>query len=406
MTKLFVCALLAAACFSLSLIGSRDEVLLLPKQSNRITPFSIKQDDSSSQKKLKLSIECSDGSDRTFIFASGSPNICPKTDKTGTADELNSILQTIVVSSTDGSLDRAKITYKLIDAEEASQDVLTTFTQTFKQATSIPIRLLSPAIKASADSSSTELQYLVVSVDNEYFINAVSDSLSAKIENKPSWLDTVFRGPDLYITLKPAKNLSSDLSLTLRIVDKTTGLESESHIIKIEFLESVKTATSKVDSQLYFLIFLGIFTLVIIIFIFVLYFANKRIATHENLKQSIDGQKRAANHNTQTTNQSFDGKSNVLSDSIVNWNKKLIARHQQKASMVLDVSKSREQESINVADRHNTYQQFDDSDRAEEHSRDQQADGFQDISEIHQDNTSVKSQDPHQRSSFLEDFKL
>lgn len=406
MTKLFVCALLASACFSLTLIGSREEVLLLPKQSNRITPFNIKQEEGASQKKLKLSVECEGVSESTFVFANNSPNLCPQTTKTGTADELNTYLNSVIVSSTNGSLDRVKINYKLVEADQSAQDGEPKFIQTFEEAKSIPVKLLSSAIKASADSSSAELQYFVISVDNEYFINTVDNSLYAKIEDKPDWLETVFRGPDLYITLKSTKDLSNDMSIDIVIADKTTGLESESQSVKVEFLDSIKKTNSKVDSQLYFLIFLGIFTLVIVIFIFVLYFANKRIATHENLKQSIDGQKRAAHHNTQTTNQSFDGKSNVLSDSIVNWNKKLIAKHQQKASMVLDVSKSREQESINVADRHNEYQQFDDSDRAEENSRDQQGDGFQDISEIHQDNTSVKSQDPHQRSSFLEDFKL
>jgi hypothetical protein len=393
-------------CLSLSLTGVRENVLILPRQMNDIAPFKLKADkNDAGDTVLTLSVECSKDLEKSLSFGSAQAPLCPSYSKIGTLTQINDFLGSIKATSST-NLDNVRIKYTVRKPNEDITELTSSVSQTFELANQIPVKMLTPIIKIASGSSSSELVSHVLSISDEYFVNAGKNLFSLKLEQSYDWLTYQFKDAELYMTIKTTKTDEiTDTTVTFNVVDNTNGLESTMFNVKFDLFASASKGTSKTDSQLYFLIFLGIFTLVIIVFIFVLYFTNKRMATQENLKESIDGQKRA-NQNTPTTNQSFDGKTNVLSDSIINWNKKLVARHKDKTNVILDMSHSKEQSSLNAPDITNNYQRFDESDRAEEHSREHNAEGFQDISDIQQDDISVKSQEIHQRSSFLEDFKF
>ena len=407
MLPILIALALSDSCRGFTTTEKHDELLLLPNQSNRISPFVFRADQGENPStKLSLRFECSPSLKASFQASSPNQNVCDKPTFEGTLEDVNTFLASLQAQFLPFNSDDATLKYTWSSVNGNGSEVKDQMLQRFTVAKEIPIKMQTPIIHVASDSSNRELTNLVLTISDDYAFNAKNENLELRMANRPTWLSYSFKDFGLYMTLRSNQDLS-DTNLNFNIVDRVTGLESEITRLQITFVDSAKKGASKTDSQLYFLIFLGLFTLVIIVFIFVLYFANKRIAGHEHLRQSIDGQKRA-NAPTITTNQSFDGKANVLSESIINWNKKLIARHQQKASMVLDVSEHKERESFNQKEttEGRNYQRFDDSDRPEEHSRDPQAEGFHDISEIHQDSASVKSQENHQKSSFLEDFKF
>jgi hypothetical protein len=399
-----VMVFLVGTCLGITISNLREDVLILPRKSNQITAFQVMVglgEDPTSQ--LSVSIECSANASKGLTFKNTDMLICPSSTKKGNAAQINLFLSGIRLSL-DAALDDLSIQYKITYYGQDIPEIKPLIIQNLKLATSIPVEIRGRVLDISKNNLGDEVKFLVASISKEYLVNSNQANLSLRFEDLLGKSDYEFVGADLYLMI-PSRDLAEvppkDLNFT--IFDKTTGLESDSISLRVISKSPVKPAESKTNSEIYFLIFLGIFSVVIIAFIFIIYFTNKRANNHENLKESIDGQKRA-NQNTATTNQSFDGRTNVLSDSIINWNQKMIDGHKKKASVVLDMSDSKDYQSYKSADIKNNYQAFDESGRIDDSLSEHNSVVFQDISEIQQDNDSVKSHDVHQRSSFFEEF--
>jgi len=395
--------LLFGATLAATIDDQRDQILILPNQVNQLTPFTIKADNKDPPDTiLILDIECP-AIESVAIRDGEGVNVCPKTSKSGSLAEVNKLISALSYSISEAIATKFTVKYSLKQISEGQIITQSKFAQTCQIATEIPIKVYEPEIKLTTGTGSVE--YLVLSIDQEYFAKTDPSYLAIVFDKKPEWVDSTFVGADYYVKIQTNTSSLSDRKLKLFIKDSKSGLKTKSVAFGIDFLDIDAKSAAKNGSQYYFLAFLVIFGLVIIALIFVIYFANQKVSCRENLQESIDGPKRA---NTMiTTNcQSFEDKSTVLTDSIINWNKQLVERHRTKCPNILDNSGVQEKSRLHAIDMVQSYGRFDESDHAEEFAREVDHEDFEDISEIHQDSPSVKSQEFNQKSLFLEEFKF
>lgn len=395
--------LLFGTTLAAAIADQRDQILVLPNQANQLLPFTIKSDDNDPLDTFFIvDIECPPVNSVVIRDDHGS-NICPKATKTGPAIEVNNFLAALSYSPSEAISEKFAVKYSFKQISEGQTKSNSIVVQTCQIATEIPIKVYEPDIKLTTGTGSVE--YLILSIGQEYYSKTTPSNLSVVFDKRPEWIDSTFVGADFYVKIQTNTSSPSDQKINLSISDSKSGLKTKSITVNIDFLDLKTKSAAKNDSQYYFLTFLVIFAVVIIILIFVIYYANQKVTNRENLKESIDGQKRS-NAMITTNCQSFEEKSTVLTDSIINWNKQMVEKHKMKCSIIFDNSGVKEQSRLNAIDMAQSYGKFDESDHAEEFAREVNEDNFQDISEIQQDNSSVKSQEFNQKSSFLEEFKF
>ncbi len=366
-------------------------------------PFTIKSEDKDPVDAIfVVDIECPSVPSMAIKDDQGT-NVCPKTTKTGQPSEVNKFLSALSYSSSELFSGKFDVKYSYKQISEGNVKMQSSFIQTCQVATEIPIRMFEQDIKLTSDTGSVE--YLILSIDQDYFSNTDVANLSVVFEKKPEWIGSTFVGPDFYVKIQTNASAAADQQLTVSIEDTRSGLKTKEVTFVIDFLDLKGKSVSKNGSQFYFLVFLVIFALAIILLIFIIWYSNQKVTHRQNLKESIDGQKRT-NELITTNCQSFQEKSTVLTDSIINWNQRMVQKHKAKCSIVFDNSELKERSKLNAIDMAQSYGRFDESDHAEEFAREMSEDNFEDISEIHQDISSVKSQDFNQKSSFLDEFKF
>ena len=417
MRTLLLLALFAIHVTSFTLDNQQNNVLLFPKAQNKLAPFTINLSAGEDASQiLSLTASCPPEVASALKFGSGNA-LCSSAGIQGTASSLNELLSGIMWDTSAVAATNATVSYSVSPVNTSNA---TTFAQSLALATSVPVTVLNDSIALSgttSDASQVPSKTLLAQIAPYYLANAASSNLSVFYDEKPDWMDYYLDNGKIYLVATPPSNLASNFTMNYSINDSTRSLTSRLLAVRITQTTATGTTThSKEQTQLYFLILLGIFTLIIALFVIVLYAVNKRAMAHDRLKESIGGQQNRAAADPH--NMSYDGKASVLSDSILQWNKRLVEMHRHKGEQILNTSATREleHESLNHS-RANNYQRFDDSEHNEELSPVQGQATFEDISEIHQDGDLEPEIEQHdlvirtddkeiKRSSFIDEFKL
>lgn len=417
---LLLFSLFVSGAIFLTLENQQDNVILFPNMQNKLTPFTIRPTSGEDSSALyKLIAECSPSLTGGTDFTPSDSGFCSSKGTEGTVDKLNNLLSSIRLQPNTTSLSDASINYSISPVNAATDGAQTTFSQKVGLTTSIPVAALASRMIFKANdgaSGQSPIKTLVAEVGSSYLLNGGSSGLTVTFEQRPDWLDYSVESGKVYLVANPPFDPSNNRTVYYTVNDVARGLSSAS--LSAQLTRGVLTDAnprSKEQTQLYFLILLGVFTLIIALFVIVLYAVNKRAMGHDRLKESIGGQQKRAGA-PDNLNHSYDGKSSVLSDSILQWNKRLVEMHKTKGgNQMLNTSHTKDHESLDKSKVMN-YQRFDDSDHAEEHSHDHSnGAGFEDISEIQQDvetdndqNHLVIREENNQpkHSSFIDEFNL
>lgn len=374
----------------------QSKILLLPKTSNSIAPFTlVPETDNERSSTFRLKVQCNENLQTLVEFSGSDSNFCTEDGVSGSAANLNTLLQGTfaTIINTDTKSKDLAVQYTVYRTDDDSQVI--SLPQQFTVVTEVPIRMVNKTIYYQPGSSTTfglkimniQADYLRGAKTNEFTIVPIGGQF-------PNWMQYQFENGELYFSGRTPTDLNQMLSFTFTVQDRQTGLFSEDVEVQISGSLDGQPPSGKALVIILFLIFTGIIACVLLI-IFV--FSKKAAPNGAQLKQSV-----AAHIQQQQQQHNNDSTTNVLSDSILQWNKKMVEKHKNRMFSMTDVD-----EELNRPGRSPgfAYERFDDTFEVTEDDRNPDIRMSDKLSEIHPDDDN-KNRDDNNRSSFLDDLRF
>lgn len=372
---------------ALKLSNPQSNILLLPQTPSALAPFTLQSENESERSvSYKLQVRCSDSLRSIVSFSNASNDICATGDATDTIENLNQLLQranaTLVQDAK--AVKDANVLYTLHYAEDGSKTIA--FQQTFAVATEVPVHIINKTIYFQPGSS-TAFDLKVLTVQNEYLRSEPHPQLAMVVTSghMPEWLTAQFENGELYFAGRTPTELQDDYKFSFAVQDKTTGLVSNDMEITLAGSLDGQAPNSKALVIVLFLIFTGIVACILLL---IFMFSRKNAPNGDTLKHDVAAQ-------VAQQQDKVDSSANVLSDSILNWNKKLIEKHQTRHFSTTDVD-----EEANAPGRSPgfAYECFDETFALTEDDRGQDIKISDRLSDIRHDDAN--------RSSFLDDLRF
>lgn len=368
------------------------KTILLPKILNTIVPFSLVPE-SENERNVAYTIEirCSDNVKTHIEFSGIDPNICTHDNITDKIVNLNANLHGTyaAIKGDNVKTKDLKINYVIHYLENNTRTI--TFEQELVVAQEISIHRVNKAIYYQPNSV-TAFDLKILEIQESYFRNAQTHEFTIVISNNkiPDWLQYRFENGELYFSGKTPNDLSSSYSFSFMIQDKQTDLFSPNVDIQIDSSIECQSPGGKVLVVILFLIFTGVIACVLFI---ILVCSRKKTTNPAQLKLSINFQDRPLQDTT----------TNVLSDSILQWNKKLVDRHKTRTYnfIAADDEKNRPGRSPGFA-----YEKFDDTFEMTEEDKNPDIRMSDKLSDIRPDDDDHKNRDDENRSSFFDDLRF
>ena len=383
--------LLTNTITSLSLANAQTGLLILPNTPNPIAPFTLNPE-TESEKSISyhLEIKCSDNVAKNILFSGPYADLCTDSSKIDTLENFNSNFKETFASlmDRDNKIKDLKISYTIHYTEDNKSPIV--FEQELSIATEIPIHRVNKVIYYQPNSS-TAFDLKILEIQDIYFNNAKHNEYTIVLNNNkfPDWLHYDFESNELYFAGKTPYDLEDSLSFSFSIMDRQTGLTSENIVIETKSSIEGESTGGKTLVIVLFLIFTGVIaSILIIIFIS----SKKKRKDASNLKNSVNAHNKHFQDNT----------TNVLSDSILQWNKKLVERHRTKTFNLADYDTGIDKPGRSPGF---AYEKFDDSFEMTENDKSGDIRISDKISEIRIDEES-KQMDEGNKSSFFDDIRF
>ena len=380
---------LTCACRSLYISKTDMDFLLLPNTDNHITPFQIESTGKNEEKAdYRLNITCNQQVIDKAERNSSKGDYCKAGLLTDNLDGINTILASLSIHTQD--IEERKefvIDYALYYIDEAGENQEFSFKQKLFVANQISV-IKDNEIIQYQKGKPNNFELKILTIKQEYYKNAKDHEFVINFNNeKPVWVSYSFIANTLYFKGETPGNLDEEIEFSFTIYDKQTGLSSES--VEIEFAK-INHESSTGSSKLMILILFIIFSIVIIFIVVAIYYVAK--------KNKFEDRSLRRNNDELPT----DGSVNVLSDSILNWNKQLVEKHKHKMVELTEGSDSQMDPDRAPAF---SYNKFDESfDDVEDRSlKFKVSDKLSEIEHIEEEE---KKEDDGNRSSFLDDFKF
>ena len=380
---------LTCACRSLYISKTDMDFLLLPNTDNHITPFQIESTGKNEEKAdYRLNITCNQQVIDKAERNSSKGDYCKAGLLTDNLDGINTILASLTIHTQD--IEERKefvIDYALYYIDEAGENQEFSFKQKLFVANQISV-IKDNEIIQYQKGKPNNFELKILTIKQEYYKNAKDHEFVINFnDEKPVWVSYSFIANTLYFKGETPGNLDEEIEFSFTIYDKQTGLSSES--VEIEFAK-INHESSTGSSKLMILILFIIFSIVIIFIVVAIYYVAK--------KNKFEDRSLKRNNDEMPT----DGSVNVLSDSILNWNKQLVEKHKHKMVELTEGSDSQMDPDRAPAF---SYNKFDESfDDVEDRSlKFKVSDKLSEIEHIEEEE---KKEDDGNRSSFLDDFKF
>ena len=380
---------LTCACRSLYISKTDMDFLLLPNTDNHITPFQIESTGKNEEKAdYRLNITCNQQVIDKAERNSSKGDYCKAGLLTDNLDGINTILASLSIHTQD--IEERKefvIDYALYYIDEAGENQEFSFKQKLFVANQISV-IKDNEIIQYQKGKPNNFELKILTIKQEYYKNPKDHEFVINFnDEKPVWVSYSFIANTLYFKGETPEDLDEEIEFSFTIYDKQTGLSSES--VEIEFAK-INHESSTGSSKLMILILFIIFSIVIIFIVVAIYYVAK--------KNKFEDRSLRRNNDELPT----DGSVNVLSDSILNWNKQLVEKHKHKMVELTEGSDSQMDPDRAPAF---SYNKFDESfDDVEDRSlKFKVSDKLSEIEHIEEEE---KKEDDGNRSSFLDDFKF
>lgn len=376
---------------SLRVTNTNNKVLLLPKANNMLVPFVLEPETESEKiENYVLEIQCSESVKNNIEFTGTYEGFCVDGNRTDTIPNINAALQGTFAMIT-GDISKMKdlrIGYMIHYSENGKNAIA--FEQDLSVAQDIPINKVNRMIFYQPHSSTT-FDLKILDIQASYFRNALNNEFTIVISNNkfPDWLTFEFEKNELYFSGKTPANLEDEYSFDFSIQDKQTGLLSS--LVNIQITSSVEgqSPQGKVLVIVLFLIFSGVIACILLI-IFIT--SKKKHTDAKNLQNSVNAQNKGLQDTT----------THVLSDSILQWNKKLVERHRTKNFDFIETSAENESPGRSPGF---AYEKFDDTFEMTDEEKGPDIKMSDKLSDIRPDD-DARHKDDGNKSSFFEDIRF
>lgn len=283
---------------------------------NYLNPFKINiEKNSENDLETTLTITCTTSIIKNFIFEEDYKNFCSLKNQKFTISELVSYLDTlsIKIESSEKKISNLFIFYNLkYNQNDLEKNI--EIKQILTKPLFIPLQNNNNFIKYR---KGTSFEKNIITIDPLYLETSdISNFELNKYYLFPDWVNYSFNGTDLILSGDFPDEFTDNLSLIFYLIDEKTKLSSKMITIWITG-PNIFTKAERSPELSILMIFL--FFLVLIILGMISYWRNKKRKKEEALKNSIQGEQNRKNNVPQT----------VLTDSIVNWNKKLLMKHKK-----------------------------------------------------------------------------
>ena len=335
---------------SFVLEDKHDEVRLFPNKEIGLTPFTVRAEtDRENELDFELQFICSKATNQALTFGSPDSDICTKESYTGTIAEINTYLQNIKVSVTSSSSAKGNtyIRYSINYKDGDHKDTRKKFEQHLKITTKIPTDVINDEIFYKHNSE-TSFSLKVVEINPAYSENVDNDQLSIVMKENtlPSWVKYSFKNNALYLEGETPSDLDNDINFTFMIQDKLTDLKSDEITVGIVNSEEINNTSSRIlVLSLFIILSLGMLSAILLVFI-----RGNKEDKKPTMIASVENQQMNAQ------NDQKDANNDVLSDSILQWNKKLINKHKEKSENDLSFNSEKHSKTPEFG-----YEQFDQS---------------------------------------------
>ncbi len=339
-------SLLLSSAQNLKIENMSSYYYLLPFAKNTITPFDIiLESDEDDKKEIKLMIECSEESRDLFMFQSETIDFCNQMFNQSIVDTQKFLKQLEVkIKPFKDQISNLYLNYSLYYSNNKNSDEEETidFKQNFTIPSEIPLTTLDMIIKHDTKMDK-DFRNDVLQINDNYLKNSSMANLEVVKydENFPDWIHFHFTNNTLQFW-GTIDSVTENKNVVFYIRDNLTKLNSKMLTIWITG-NNLPGKNSK--NMLLLILIMFLFVVVVLGILLVL----KRQKT--NLKRSID-----ANMKRQ---EAYSLPKTVLSDSIINWNRKLVLKHRHSVNFSND-----QIDTIVVEDKgsvQNKYMRFDDS---------------------------------------------
>jgi len=289
------------------------------------TPFKVAVDQSDTPQTIfKLIFDCSPLFAAKIQLGSIANNICNSSAIQGTASDINLAITKIPITTNSTANATVSISFALLDAIGKQ---LSTQTINFVTLKSIPLtyQVFNLQIEHKTKMANVTSSFLVGTIDSTYCKFFGTTGLS--FTTTPSLPNLSIRLTECQINvtvLDVTKIFPTSLGLT--ITDGVSGLNAAWNLTIMPPIGSNGNSASLTRAD--FWIFVVISLIIIACFFLMLYYANNKAEQYEKTKAENANVRYP--HPDDLRNQTIEINPNVLSDSIITWNKQLMAKYQQK----------------------------------------------------------------------------
>lgn len=305
---------------ALKLANTTDSILLLPNSESKVVPFVLEAESEEENVHVySVDVVCSASVKSGVVFGGGKGDFCGGSAYTGTPAEVNAMIGSVTakLSGNEPKLSDLRVDYAVESAD--GHKTLLEHSQKLDVATFLPIQRVNRSIHYQPNNV-TYFKLLVLQIPERYYANAKEHDFELAVSSNPfpEWLTYRFINNELYFMGTAPKDLDSSYSYIFTIVDKQSGLRSESINIDVSNAIEAQTSSDKAVIIIVFLIFTGIIACILLIILISSRKPSKSTA-YATPTYSCDDKQPADRTTT-----------HVLSDSIIHWNKQIIARHKTK----------------------------------------------------------------------------
>ena len=382
---------------SVKMIDANSLLFLAPHKITKMAPFILEKDPTEDETKVfVLKYTCSETFQKFAHFKLDNVVFCSQNNITGTIIQLNERLQLLKATFEGPKSNDLFINYNLFDELENN---LFTFTQGLQLIDHIPVHVLKTQVEINGESNASIARFPIFSL-NRIYLSSFENPVITISQTSDLFSQLSFEQGTLYLNFKMKTETQNifPIYLMVSIVDVTNKIQSEDVYVRIISNSTEEGWVSSV--KLPEVIFM--FVVLMLLASAVVYCFRRGINRNQNqLMNSINANK--AQNNDQNASK-IGEKSELLTQSIITWNKRLVELHKKKTGV------DTQEDAYLITMPHDRKVRSSNSDRMNEFGKEYSKKNrpFDDLSEIHIDgeNDLKSPAGSCGNSSFLEDFNL
>lgn len=315
---------LTGLALSVSFTDVKNPVYAVRQTGLTFTPFKVTLASTDADTTTyKLTFDCATAVAANMQIGSQQNNFCGASPLQGNASALNAALTSIPIVTNATANATASIRFVLLDQGGAQ---LASKTINFVTLSAIPLsnQVSNLEVGQSVEDANTTASFVIGNIDPDYCNFFGSSGLKlTSTPTSPLYTVSMTDCQVSLVVLDVTKVTPSSLSLT--ITDSVSGLQTNRWDVIVMPAVGNGTSLSRAD----FWVFVMISTIIIGCFMMMLCYANSKANEYDKARaESADVR---YPHPDDLRNQTIEIKPNVLSDSILTWNKQLMAKYQQKS---------------------------------------------------------------------------